>query len=151
MREVETAIRSATSDDAEDLARLAGELGYLSSTEETLTRLRRVMTAPGNSVLVAEDANEGVVGWVHVFGAVRVESDGFAELGGLVVAERWRGRGAGARLVAAAERWALDNGFRTMRIRSRAERGGAHGFFKRLGYLSSKTQKVFERPLQGVS
>jgi len=148
MREVETAIRSATSDDAEDLARLAGELGYPSSADEALPRIRRVIAAPGNSVLVVEDANEGVVGWMHVFGAVRVESDGFAELGGLVVAERWRGRGAGTRLVAAAERWALDNGYRTMRIRSRAERAGAHGFFKRLGYLCSKTQKVFERPVQ---
>ncbi len=102
-------------------------------------------------MFVAENADGQVVGWVHVFEAVRVESDGFAEIGGLVVAQNWRGLGAGARLVAAAERWASDNGFDTMRIRSRTERGGAHGFFERLGYTCSKSQRVFERTVQGCS
>ena len=102
------------------------------------------LVGPGRS---AETAEHELVGWVHVFGAARVESDPFAELGGLVVTEGWRGRGVGAQLVAAAERWALENGYRTMRIRSRTERVDAHRFFNRLGYSSRKTQLVFERAM----
>jgi len=147
MKDEEIGIRSATFDDAEALARLAGELGYPSSADETVQRIGRLMAAPGNSVLVAESPDGRVVGWAHVFGAARVESDGFAELGGLVVEDDLRGRGIGTRLVAAAESWALDNGYRCMRIRSRAERNDTHRFFEGLGYGCSKTQRVFDRSL----
>jgi GNAT superfamily N-acetyltransferase len=63
------------------------------------------------------------------------------------VAESWRGRGVGARLVASAEQWALDNGYHKLRIRSREERKEAHGFFQHLGFVGCKTQRVFERQL----
>ncbi len=147
MGDVETVIRSARTADAEALAQLAGELGYPSSAKETMTRLGQLMVMPGNSVLVAENVDGRVVGWAHVFGAARVESDGFAELGGLVVMEDLRGRGIGTRLVAAAETWALENGYHTLRIRSRAERGDTHRFFEGLGYACSKTQRIFDRRL----
>jgi GNAT superfamily N-acetyltransferase len=140
-------VRAADPCDAQALGPLAAELGYLNTGDETADRLRKVLASESHAVLVAETEQLGIIGWVHVFGTVRVESDAFAELGGLVVAESSRGRGVGARLVASADRWAFDNGYHKLRIRSRVERSEAHGFFERLGFVSRKTQRVFERPL----
>lgn len=147
MSESKYVIRVATPGDAPAVGLLASEFGYPNNRAETADRLAGVLATPGHRVQVAETAEQEVVGWIHVFGTVRVESDSFAELGGLVVAESWRGLGVGTQLVAAAERWALDNGYRKLRIRSREERTEAHGFFKRLGFVGCKTQRVFERPL----
>ena len=149
MSESKYVIRVAIPGDAPAVGPLTTELGYTENRAETADRLGRVLATPGNRVLVAETAEQEVIGWIHVFGTVRVESEGFAELGGLVVAESRRGRGVGAQLVAAAERWALDNGYHKLRIRSRKERTEAHGFFERLGFVARKTQHIFERPLAG--
>jgi len=149
MNELNCIVRVAVPGDAVAVGTLATEFGYPNNHAETADRLRSVLASPGHMVLVAETAQQTIIGWVHVFGAVRVESGPFAELGGLVVAKSWRGRGAGAQLVAAAELWALDNGYHKLRIRSREERTEAHGFFQRLGFVGCKTQRVFERPLAG--
>lgn len=145
MQNTNVFLRPATLQDAPALQPLVEELGYPASS--TASRLQRVLDSGDHRVLVAETPNGGIVGWAHVFGALRVESDPFAELGGLVVANAWRGRGIGRRLVAAAERWAYDNGYRSLRIRSRIERTNAHRFFELQGYADRKTQRVFERSL----
>ena len=142
-------IRAAKPDDAPALGRLSIELGYLNSVSETTDRLTLVLEFAGHSVLVAETAEGEIVGWVHVFGTGRVESNSFAELGGLVVTESWRSRGVGTQLVVAAENWAFENGYRTMRIRSREERSQAHRLFRRLGFDDRKSQIVFDRSLNG--
>ena len=149
MGETDFVIRAAIPGDASALGSLATELGYPNNRAETADRLGRVLKSAGHRVLVAETAEHEIVGWLHVFLTIRVASDSFAELGGLVVAESWRSRGVGARLVASTEQWALDNGYHKLRIRSREERTEAHGFFQRLGFVGVKTQRVFERLLAG--
>lgn len=138
-------IRPAESGDIEALTRLVVELGYEASTRDTESRLVRVGGAPGHQVLVAENQAEELVGWVHVFGAPRLESEGFAELGGLVVAEEYRGHGIGSRLIEAAVGWARGQGFDAVRIRSRVERNASHRFFENRGFLPVKTQRVYEK------
>ena len=142
-------IREATAADARALGSLSIELGYPNGLEQTSQRLQRVLGSTGHQVLVAEDDQSRVIGWVHVFGSVRIESDGFAELGGLVVTERWRGRGVGREMVTASLRWAVNNGYSTLRIRSRVERTTAHEFFQKLGFSARKTQIVFETKAPG--
>lgn len=143
-------IRPATCGDAEALTHLVIELGYEASTLDTETRLARVTRAPGNRVIVAVTEASELVGWVHVFGAPRLESDGIAELGGLVVAEKFRGLGFGLRLIEAAEAWARDEGFDTLRIRSRVERSASHSFFENRGFSAVKTQRVYEKLLEDL-
>jgi GNAT superfamily N-acetyltransferase len=145
MQETAVVIRPANREDAPALHPLVEELGYFAAS--IADRLCRVLDTTGHHVLVAETRKGQTVGWIHVFGTVRVESDPFAEIGGLVVARSFRGCGAGRRLVAAAERWARDNGYDTLRIRSRTERADAHRFFELQGYSVCKTQRVFERSL----
>ena len=137
--------RPAVPDDAAALARLSEELDYTTSVEQTSRRLERVTSTKAHEVLVAEDAAGTIIGWVHVFAAPRIESALFAELGGLVVAAGHRRRGAGTRLIAAAEEAAQRFGACRLRIRSRVEREPAHRFFKDLGFETVKSQQVYER------
>ena len=140
-------IREATAADVEEIAALSGELGYPSGAEEIGRRMSTILGRDDQSVYVAEAAEGSVVGWIHVFGALRLESEPFAELGGLVVSDPHRGRGIGKLLCEQARRWASENGFRALRVRSRAEREAAHRFYERLGFRRVKTQQVLSLDL----
>lgn len=140
-------IREAQNEDAAALARLSAELGYPATSSQVDARLRQVMESSGHCVMVAFDPQGGVHGWVHVFIAPRVESDLFAELGGLVVAEGARGQGIGRGLVEAAARWTQTQGVDTLRVRTRSDRRGAHAFYERLGFERTKVQRVYSKPL----
>ena len=128
------------------MAALSGQLGYASTRAEILERLRPIGTHSDHAVLVVED-NDAVHGWIHVFGSLRIEADPFAEIGGLVVAAGQRSRGLGAALVAAAEAWAIEHGYRSMRVRSNIVRTRARGFYERHGYTSTKQSFVFTKSL----
>lgn len=142
-------IRAAQPEDAATIAILATQLGYPNTTEEAETRLRDVLAQPDSTVLVAVDEDGAVIGYGHVFGAHRVDADPFAEIGALVVDETRRSRGTGAALVAAMEAWAIEQGFREMRVRSNVVRERAHAFYDRLGFARVKRQQIFARPISG--
>jgi len=145
MRTTNLNIRPAGPDDAADIARLSLELGYEATPGDITERLELMCSRDGHEVFVAEDATGHIVGWIHIFAASRVESDGFAEIGGLVVDATYRRRGTGARLVRAAEEAARHHGFGLLRVRSRVERGGAHDFYEDCGFSTVKTQRVYEK------
>ena len=107
------------------------------------------MESEGHCVLVACSTEAEVVGWVHVFQTVRVESESFAELGGLVVAEEHRGSGIGSALVTAAEQWAKAQRIGKLRVRTRSGRADAHAFYRRMGFSLNKEQHVYDKPLAG--
>jgi histone acetyltransferase (RNA polymerase elongator complex component) len=69
------------------------------------------------------------------------------EIRGIVVGDRWRHRGVGRRLMELAERLAAEHGLSAVRLRSGAQRDGAHAFYRALGYRELKTQRVFIRDL----
>lgn len=121
-------IRPASPEDATVIALLATQLGYPNTPEEIATRLQDVLAQPGSEVLVALDDDGTVIGYGHVFGAHRVDSNPFAEIGALVVDETRRSRGTGAALVA----WAIEQGYREMRVRSNVIRERAHAFYDRM-------------------
>ena len=140
-------IRSAGAEDVESLTTLCAELGYPTSAEDVAQRLARMRASAQDAVFVAEDADGSIVGWIHVFGALRLESQPFAELGGLVVAAAHRRRGVGKLLCERASQWASHGGFRALRVRTRVERQDAHRFYRRLGFSRTKTQQIFSQQL----
>jgi GNAT superfamily N-acetyltransferase len=142
-------LRTARPEDAATIAVLATQLGYPNTTEDTETRLRDVLAQPGSTVLVAMDEDGAVIGYGHIFGAHRVDANPFAEIGALVVDETRRSRGTGAALVAALEAWAIEHGFRELRVRSNVVRERAHAFYDRLGFGRVKRQQIFARPISG--
>lgn len=138
-------IRPARPEDAAEIARLSDALGYTATTGEITGRIDAVCSLQGHEVLVAETADGNAVGWIHIFASPRIESAGFVEIGGLVVDERFRRRGVGKRLVAAAFELARRRDSPVVRVRSRTGRRGAHGFYQNLKFRPVKSQQVYEK------
>ena len=140
-------IRAATEDDAARIAELSSQLGYPSTREDILRRMRSLAPAASHALMVAETPGVDVIGWVHVSLNPLVESDLRAEINGLVVAEGQRSLGAGRLLLEEAERWARERGCRMVSLRSNVIRDRAHKFYERNGYQHYKTQKAFRKVL----
>jgi GNAT superfamily N-acetyltransferase len=135
-------IRRAETKDAEAIAHLAGELGYPSSTEDIVQRMK--MLSGDDAVFVAESDGD-VVGWIHVGPILSLESGACAEIRGLVVTEARRGSGVGAVLVRAAEDWARGRGQKRLRLRTNVTRTRTHAFYERCGFTHIKTSRVYEK------
>ncbi|HTX78208.1 MAG TPA: GNAT family N-acetyltransferase [Longilinea sp.] len=140
-------IRPANLDDAAALTALSLQLGYETNVRGVSERLSHLSAAPDQAVFVAE-IDGHVIGWVHVFFACYIESERFAEIGGLVVDEHWRCKGVGAQLMHRAEAWTRENGVSLVRLRSNFIRETAHQFYSNLGYSHEKSQKVFNKKLK---
>lgn len=140
-------IRSARRDDAAALAELSTQLGYPSDPEGMRQRLDAALGSPDHEIYVCCIDTE-LVAWIHIMRTFHLESGYGAEIAGLIVSERCRGHGLGARLVHQAVAWAKAHGFDRIRVRSRTERAGAHAFYKRLGFKQEKLQHVFACPVQ---
>lgn len=138
-------VRSMTARDAGAVAALSGQLGYPSTPEQVTMRFRNLARDPDSAVLVAEDRNGNLLGWVHASGRRFLESDPFAEIGGIVVDAGSRRRGVGRALLLEAEKWARERGYTTLRIRSNMKRTEARPFYERMGYQVVKSQYVFEK------
>jgi GNAT superfamily N-acetyltransferase len=141
--------RKLATGDEKALADLCGELGYPSSAQDVADRLQRFVDRQDHLVLVAVDDSDEPVGWIHAFVAYRVESDPFVEIGGMVVAEDFRGVGIGSQLLDKAEEWARSQQVTAIRVRSNVVRERAHRFYLRAGYSQTKTSQVFQKPLRG--
>jgi len=72
-------------------------------------------------------------------------SEGTAEVGGLVVDSRARGKGIGRTLMTAAEAWARERGYTRLMLRSNTIRAEAHRFYQNLGYTIVKSQHKFQK------
>jgi GNAT superfamily N-acetyltransferase len=142
------AIRKATLLDAEAIARLATELGYPSSAAQVHARLQGLLLSSEHRVLVACDALNIVVGWVHTFLSYSVESDPYAEIAGLVVSSEYRNNGLGSMLLAGIEEWLRKSGIKNLRVRSRIERKEARSFYQKKGFSISKQQNIFDKTLR---
>lgn len=140
-------LRPPRPDDEAALAELSEQLGYPSGVTQIRARLADILARDDQQVLVAEDAEGRPIGWIHTLVSYRLESDAFAEIAGLVVAEDRRSHGIGQALLEAAEAWARERGMRRMRVRSNALRERAHGFYVRRGYALHKTSRVFDKAL----
>ncbi|MEU5873980.1 GNAT family N-acetyltransferase [Glycomyces sp. NPDC047369] len=126
-------IRKARKGDAEPLAVLLGQLGYPRDEAAVTARIAQWDEDASGAVLVADDG--GVLGVVAVHVAPFFEREGaWGRIVALVVAEEARGRGAGARLVAAAEAFAAARGCVRMEVTSNDRRAGAHRFYEGRGY-----------------
>ncbi len=141
----EVIIREVKLADTLSINNLNEQLGYQSTTEGVRERLTEILNSDLQKVYVAETENNTVVGWIHVFGTIRLESSRFAELGGLIVSSEMRGKKIGEKLVDKAEEWAKEKGYTKIRVRCQVKRVKAHLFYERTGYNCLKEQKVFEK------
>ena len=137
-------IRSAVPEDSSALARLMSQLGYATSAGEMQERLLGILRHPDYMTYVAELSGE-VVGMIGAGIGRYYERDGdYGRLLALVVDEGLRGRGVGASLVAEAERRLKEAGAGAVIVNSGGQRGGAHRFYRRLGYSETGLRFVKE-------
>jgi GNAT superfamily N-acetyltransferase len=140
-------IRPARIEDASDISSLSGQLGYQSSGADIKKRLENISYSNEHCVFVAYLASGKIIGWIHVFSTLRIESDSCCEIGGIVVEKSSRKRGVGAKLIDAAQKWTTENGFSKLRVRSRKERENAKQFYLNLGFLLQKEQNIFDKDI----
>ncbi|MGH8447555.1 MAG: GNAT family N-acetyltransferase [Solimonas sp.] len=139
-------LRPAAVDDAAAIARLSGMFGYEADADAHAGRLTLLLGRPEHAVWIADIDGE-IRGWLHAMQRLSLESASYVEIAGLVVDEAARSQGIGARLVQAAEAWAVALGLREMRVRSNIIRERAHAFYERAGYRAIKDQRVFAKAL----
>jgi GNAT superfamily N-acetyltransferase len=142
-----TPVRPMESRDAGSVARLSGELGYPAAESDVRERLARLSARPAEALFVAESPPGEVVGWIHISEDATLTDGSTAEVRGLVVDARARGKKIGSLLLERAEGWAAARGYRRVRVRSRTWREDAHRFYRNNGYDLEKTQHVLGKPL----
>ena len=139
-------IRPACVQDAHDVARLTGQLGYNTTPAEATARLTHILARWDQRFLIA-DVDGQAAGWLHAAIAEFIEAEPFAVIAGLVVDRDHRRQGIGRLLIEAAEVWARERGCSLIRLWSSAARADAHAFYEHLGYANVKTQHAFAKAL----
>jgi GNAT superfamily N-acetyltransferase len=131
---VDIRLREARPRDASDFASLLGELGYAATPEQAAERLARIGADETSLLLVAEVDGEvaGFAG-LHVQNLVEADAPGCV-FSALVVAERFRRLGIGARLTKVVEAHARERGCKHIVLSSAHRRTDAHAFYEALGY-----------------
>ncbi len=140
-------IRRMAAGDAERLAELTTQLGYPVDAHTTAARIGPLLEDRGSAVLVAADADDQPIGWLHVTLLRSLESGDRVHIMGLVIDDRHRSAGIGQELLAAGEAWARARGVRRMSVYSRQARERAHRFYEREGYALVKRSYYFEKEL----
>lgn len=139
-------VRRAGDLDAPEIIRLCRQLGYAVQLRSLRTHLSANDDRNGPWALVAVDATDRVVGFVHAFRCPAIMEDaGRIEIGALIVDKSHRRRGIGRNLVRAIEDRARRARARVVRVRTNVIRTDANAFYTDLGFQQVKIQTVFER------
>jgi predicted N-acetyltransferase YhbS len=136
-------IRAAQIKDSNFITKLSDELGYKTTNDKTIKRLSEILTSKNDCVFVAYD-EDMAVGWIHGFYSLRVESDSFVEIGGLVVDKNYRKNGIGKMLIGEVLKWTHLKNIIKIRVRSNTIRTETHKFYRNFGFKEIKDQKIFD-------
>lgn len=139
-------IREADINDKESLAILCNQLGYEAKTEDIPFRLGQINELNHQIIYVAE-IDRYVVGWIHVYLCPLLISGLQAQLGGMVVDEKFRGQGIGKKLLIQAENWARSKNCQSMSLFTNINRSKTHQFYAQMDYQTIKTEYVLRKEL----
>ncbi len=140
-------IRSAVEGDVLALTHLCEQLGYPISSERLAERLFDLFGHPSHAILVAVNADDKVIGWIHGHVRQLLIADAHIEIGGLIIDDAYRGNRIGEELLKTIEKWTQGLGIKTVFVRSNIIREDAHRFYERLGYSQIKTSLTFLKAL----
>ena len=137
-------IRQMVEGDHKSIAALTNQLGANISSQMVYNQMGEILRNPDHFAFVAM-RNHHIVGYIHCFTAIRLTSQPFTEICGLIVDVNERGNGIGKLLVQRVE--GLFDGNRKIRVRCNAKRESAHQFYYHLKYSLSKHQNIFEKEM----
>ena len=135
-------MRRAAIEDSLSITSLSKELGYDMTPEGTGELIKRISGDSQHMIYVAV-ADSAVAGWIHAFITARLESGIFCEIAGMVVSEKYRGKGIGRMLVQHIKDWCHAEKVPVLRVRCNEKRKETHQFYMAQGFRELKTQKVF--------
>jgi GNAT superfamily N-acetyltransferase len=143
---MDTAIRRAEVEDAEEIAACLGELGYGTGSAVVREKLDSLAASPFDAFLVACEPEGRIVGAIalHLLPLFHAPGD-LARITALAVRSDAQGRGVGRQLVAAAERIAWKAGCERIEVTSADHRSAAHRFYEDLGYRSDERRFIKTR------
>ncbi|MFZ6799195.1 GNAT family N-acetyltransferase [Undibacterium sp. Di24W] len=128
------AIRPATEEDSQELARLFTELGHPTTSAQILTHWP-AWSHYGSQALVAAHVDGQLLGVITLHSMIVLHRPKpVGRVSALVVDARLRGSGVGRALMAAAERVLKDGGCGLIEITSNNRLVDAHAFYEHLGY-----------------
>ena len=136
-------IRLAESGDAHSIAELSAQWGYDSPYEKIKSLLDKILHHKDHVVFVLFHENR-MAGWIHGIYSLRVESDPFVEIGGLVVDRHFRRLGFGKLLVNKTVDWCLHRNCHSIRVRCNIIRTEANAFYSMIGFKEIKQQKIYD-------
>jgi GNAT superfamily N-acetyltransferase len=129
--------RIALDTDAEKIADLLTQLGYLAS-EQFIRRMIQELNSHPDSELVVAVEDGTVLGFISLHYIPQLALPGeFARISYLCVDESARSRGAGQLLESYAERKARERGCDRIELHCHSRRDRAHRFYFRKGYEES--------------
>ena len=128
--------------DGRAVAALSFQLGYEISEAETTHNIE-LAEESGQDIVYVATLNNNVVGWIHIFYSLKIESRSFCEIGGLIVDENVRGKGIGGMLIMKAVEWSKNRSSETLRVRTNVIRLETHKFYEKMGFVLKKQQSVF--------
>ena len=134
--------RDATKGDIEQLHSLMLDLGYKVNKTDLLDRIELIRNK-GDKLIVA-DKDGVIVGVVQALIDIRLAEGKNGEIVSLVVSSASQGNGVGKKLLTLAKEFLLDSECNSIRVRANSVRKNAHEFYKALGFMEKKTQKIFE-------
>jgi|SRR5690606_13462682 len=144
---MELSIRNAKIEDSKSIAELSHQLGYEANITDTQFRLNEILENDDHCIYVGIIDGE-LIGWVHGFYSLRVESDSFVEIGGLIVNNNYQKQGIGKKLVNEAIKWSKSKKCEMIRVRCNEIRKESHKFYENIGFELKKEQKVFNKKLE---
>jgi ribosomal protein S18 acetylase RimI-like enzyme len=104
----------------------------------TAAELQAIVDSPWTRLLLARDADGGVVGMLTL-ALYRIPTGLSAWIEDVVVDERARGRGIGEKLTRTAVRLAGEAGAKSVDLTSRPHREAANRLYRRLGFTTRET------------
>lgn len=133
-------IRTIEKQDNDAIVKLSHELGYQIQKNDVDFLIQAILEDKKQWAYVAIK-NNNIIGFIHAFYALRLTTQPFIEIAGLIVSEKERSQGVGQKLVEYIEENLVEN--MKVRIRCNSNRVDAHRFYNNLGYTQQKEQKVF--------
>ena len=137
-------LRIAEIGDAQAIADLSGQWGY-QSTKENMIRCLNNISKNGDHILYVLINEDRMIGWIHGIYSLRVESDPFVEIGGLIVDKDCRRQGLGKLLIDKIIAWSLFRNCHLVRGRCNIIRKEANAFYNAAGFKEIKQQKVYDK------
>ena len=135
-------IRKMIADDANAVNLLSRQLGYPLPIEQTGQNIHAVLESKDHTAFVAETESK-VVGWIGAAQSIMIEVMPHCQIDGLVIDEKYRGKGVGKLLIEKVKQWAKEKGNDRLSLHCNVLRTEAHLFYEHLGFKEIKQQKNY--------